>query len=68
MYENLVIVESPTKAKTIEKYLDNNYKVKSCNGHVRDLIKGSNAINIEEFKINYEVNSSKKNIIIELKK
>lgn len=51
MQKNLVIVESPTKAKTIEKFLGKNYKVKASVGHVRDLPKSSLGIDIEN---NYE--------------
>ncbi|UXP32373.1 type I DNA topoisomerase [Reichenbachiella agarivorans] len=66
---NLVIVESPAKAKTIEGYLGKEYKVSSSYGHVRDLQKGNNAIDIENgFTPTYEVSSDKKEVIRELKK
>ncbi|MEP0368073.1 MAG: type I DNA topoisomerase [Cyclobacteriaceae bacterium] len=69
MAKNLVIVESPAKAKTIEGYLGKDYTVKSSYGHVRDLPKGDKAIDIENgFKPTYEVSSDKKDVIRELKK
>jgi DNA topoisomerase I len=69
MAKNLVIVESPAKAKTIEGYLGKDYTVKSSYGHVRDLPKGDKAIDIENgFKPTYEVSADKKEVIRELKK
>lgn len=69
MSKNLVIVESPAKAKTIEGYLGKDYKVASSYGHVRDLPKGDNAIDIENgFHPTYEVPADKKAVIAELKK
>lgn len=69
MSKNLVIVESPAKATTIEKYLGEGYIVKSSYGHVRDLPKGNNAIDIEDnFKPVYEISSDKKQNVAELKK
>jgi DNA topoisomerase-1 len=64
----LVIVESPAKAKTIEKYLGEGYTVKASVGHVRDLPKSNkNAIDVEHgFKPNYEIVALKKKIIKEL--
>ena len=47
MAKNLLIVESPAKAKTIEKYLGEDFKVKSSYGHIRDLDKGNKGIDIE---------------------
>ena len=47
MPSNLLIVESPAKAKTIEKYLGKDFKVKSSYGHVRDLEKGKKGVDIE---------------------
>jgi len=69
MSHNLVIVESPAKAKTIEGYLGKEYKVMSSYGHVRDLPKGNNAIDIANgFIPTYEVSKDKKDVISQLKK
>jgi DNA topoisomerase-1 len=69
MAKNLVIVESPAKAKTIEGYLGKDYIVKSSYGHVRDLAKKDKAIDIEnDFKPKYEISPDKKKIVTELKK
>ena len=69
MAKNLVIVESPAKAKTIEGYLGKDFVVKSSYGHVRDLAKKGIAIDIENnFQPNYEVSPDKKAIVSELKK
>lgn len=66
---NLVIVESPAKAKTIENFLGKDYTVKSSYGHVRDLAKKGLSIDLEHnFKPNYEVLPDKKQVITELKK
>ena len=68
MSKNLVIVESPAKAKTIEGYLGKDYKVSSSMGHIRDLAKGNGAIDVENgFKPTYEVSPDKKDIIKKLK-
>lgn len=68
MAENLVIVESPAKAKTIEKYLGVNYKVASSFGHISDLPSKNIGIDIEnDFKPKYEVSSDKKTIVKNLK-
>ena len=68
MAENLVIVESPAKAKTIEKYLGLNYKVASSFGHISDLPSKNIGIDIEnDFKPKYEVSSDKKTIVKNLK-
>ncbi|HTH55564.1 MAG TPA: type I DNA topoisomerase [Cyclobacteriaceae bacterium] len=68
MAKNLVIVESPAKAKTIEGYLGKDYKVASSMGHVRDLPKGKGAIDIENgFEPTYEVSPEKKEVIKKLK-
>ena len=67
MSKKLVIVESPAKAKTIEGYLGEDYKVISSNGHVRNLPKGNKAIDIENgFAPTYEVTADKKEVITEL--
>ena len=69
MAKNLLIVESPAKAKTIEGYLGKDFLVKSSYGHIRDLVKGDDAIDTEnKFKQRYEVPSDKKAIVSELKK
>lgn len=68
MSKNLVIVESPAKAKTIEGYLGKDFKVASSYGHVRDLPKGDKAIDIQNrFKPTYEVTPDKKEVIKQLK-
>ncbi len=69
MGKNLVIVESPAKAKTIEGYLGKDFVVKSSYGHVRDLPKNDVAINIgNDFAPVYEVSEDKKEVVKELKK
>ena len=69
MGANLVIVESPAKAKTIEKFLGNEYTVKSSYGHIRDLSKKNLGIDIENgFKPTYLISEDKKEIVNELKK
>lgn len=69
MAKNLVIVESPAKASTIERYLGKDFTVKSSFGHVRDLAKKGLAIDIEnDFEPNYEVSPDKKQVVSELKK
>ncbi|MBR9861015.1 type I DNA topoisomerase [bacterium] len=69
MSKNLVIVESPAKAKTIEKYLGSDYTVKSCFGHIRDLPKDDSAIDVDKgYLPKYEVTSDKKKVVSELKK
>lgn len=69
MTKNLVIVESPAKAKTIEKFLGKDFTVKSCYGHIRDLAKGDEAIRIDKnFEPQYEVPAEKKAVVSELKK
>ena len=67
MQENLVIVESPAKAKTIEKFLGKDYIVKSSFGHIRDLSKKDLGIDIAEgFRPIYEVPADKKKVVDEL--
>ena len=69
MAKNLVIVESPAKAKTIEGYLGKDFKVSSSMGHVRDLPKGNGAIDVENnFQPTYEVSPEKKEVITKLRK
>lgn len=69
MIDNLVIVESPAKAKTIEKFLGKGFLVKSSFGHIRDLAKKEFGIDIEnQYTPNYIVSPDKKKIVAELKK
>ncbi len=69
MPKNLVIVESPAKAGTIEGYLGKDYKVASSYGHVRDLPKGDDAIDKEHgFTPKYEISKEKKEVVKQLKK
>ena len=68
MKENLVIVESPAKAKTIEKFLGEDYKVVSSYGHIRDLKKRSFSIDVNTFAPQYEVPTDKKSVVDNLKK
>lgn len=69
MIENLVIVESPAKAKTIEKFLGKNFQVKSSFGHIRDLAKKNLGIEIEKnYEPQYVVPEDKKAVVKELKK
>ncbi len=58
--KSLVIVESPSKAKTISKYLGKDFVVKSSVGHVRRLPKGSKAINLDDWSIKYEIDPRRK--------
>ena len=67
MKDNLVIVESPAKAKTIEKFLGDDYKVMSSYGHIRDLKKKSFSIDTTTFQPQYEVPADKKKVVEELK-
>jgi DNA topoisomerase-1 len=69
MSKNLVIVESPAKAKTIEGFLGEGYTVKSSFGHVRDLAKKGLGVDIEnKFSPNYEISPDKSKVVAELKK
>ena len=69
MAKNLVIVESPAKAKTIEGFLGKEYTVKSSYGHVRDLNKNSLSVDIEnDFEPEYEISDDKKALVAELRK
>ena len=68
MPKNLVIVESPAKAKTIEKILGKEFQVRSSFGHVRDLDKGNKAVNVEkDFALKYVVSPEKRKVVKELK-
>lgn len=68
MPKNLLIVESPSKAKTIEKYLGKDFKVKSSYGHIRDLSKGKKGVDIENnFNPVYEIPDNKQKVVNELK-
>lgn len=68
MQKNLVIVESPAKAKTIEKFLGKDYKVLSSYGHIRDLKKKEFSIDVNKnFKPDYEIPADKKKLVTELK-
>ena len=65
--ENLVIVESPAKAKTIEKFLGKDFKVKSSFGHIRDLAKKGLGINLDkDFEPIYEIPEDKRKVVDEL--
>ena len=67
MAKNLVIVESPAKAKTIEKYLGKDYVVKSSVGHIRDLVKKGLGVDTSTFEPEYAVSEDKKAVVKELK-
>ena len=67
MAKNLVIVESPAKAKTIQKYLGKDFEVKSSFGHIRDLPKKGMGINLENFTPDYEISADKKKVVADLK-
>ena len=69
MIDNLVIVESPAKAKTIEKFLGKDFLVKSSFGHIRDLAKKEFGIDIKnQYQPNYIISADKKKVVTELKK
>ncbi len=69
MHDNLVIVESPAKAKTIEKFLGEDFIVKSSFGHIRDLAKKDLGVDISDsFNPKYEISSDKRKVVDELKK
>ena len=69
MENNLVIVESPAKAKTIKKFLGDDFIVKSSYGHIRDLSKKNLGINVDDnFEPEYEIPADKKKVVSELKK
>ena len=68
MIKNLVIVESPAKAKTIEKFLGKDYKVMSSYGHIRDLRKKDFGVDMDRsFEPEYEVPADKQKLVKELK-
>ena len=67
MQKNLVIVESPAKAKTIEKFLGSDYRVMSSYGHICDLKKKDLSIDIDTFEPIYEIPADKKKVVSELK-
>ena len=67
--KNLVIVESPAKAKTIEKYLGSDFVVKSSIGHIRGLPSKNGSIDVENnFEPKFEVSSEKKKVVADLRK
>ena len=69
MIQNLVIVESPAKAKTIEKFLGKDFVVKSSFGHIRDLSKKNLGIDVDKgYKPEYIISDDKKKVVDELKK
>jgi DNA topoisomerase-1 len=69
MPKNLVIVESPAKAKTIEKFLGKDFQVESSYGHIRDLVQKDMGVDVaNNFKPNYAVSSDKKDVVKKLKK
>ncbi|HBC29000.1 MAG TPA: type I DNA topoisomerase [Prevotellaceae bacterium] len=68
MKENLVIVESPAKAKTIEKFLGDNYCVMSSYGHIRDLKKKSFSVDEKTFMPQYEIPADKARVVAQLRK
>ncbi|MBP9103656.1 MAG: type I DNA topoisomerase [Chitinophagaceae bacterium] len=69
MAKNLLIVESPAKAKTIEKILGSDFQVKSCFGHIRDLQKAGMGIDLEKnFEPTYIISPDKEKVVADLKK
>lgn len=68
MQKNLVIVESPAKAKTIQRYLGADYKVMPSFGHIRDLKKKNNGIDLKTFQPQYEIPKDKIHVVSELRK
>ena len=68
MAKNLLIVESPAKAKTIEKILGNDFEVRSCYGHIRDLAKAGMGINLEKkYQPTYIIPEEKEKVVNDLK-
>mgnify|MGYP002674416714 CR=1 FL=1 len=68
MKENLVIVESPAKAKTIEKFLGEDYCVMSSYGHIRDLKKKSFSVDEKTFLPQYEIPADKARVVAQLRR
>ena len=69
MSDSLIIVESPTKVKTIKKFLGPDFDVRACMGHVKDLPKSTLGIDMQhDFEPTYQVIETKKKIIDQLKK
>jgi len=68
MQKNLVIVESPAKAKTLEKFLGKDYKVMSSYGHIRDLKKHEMSVDLDDFSPQYEIPADKHKVVDELRK
>src|SRR2546425_10600212 len=66
--KSLVIVESPAKAKTINKYLGSDYVVRASMGHVRDLPRSGMGVDLSKFEPNYEVIPGRGKVVTELKK
>lgn len=67
MQKNLVIVESPAKAKTIEKFLGPDFKVMSSLGHIRDLKKKNFGVDLETFEPQYEIPADKRHVVSDLR-
>jgi len=65
--KNLVIVEAPAKAKTIEKFLGQDYKVMSSYGHIRDLKKKDFGVDLKTFEPQYEIPDDKKKVVADLR-
>ena len=68
MQDNLVIVESPAKAKKIEQYLGKDYKVMSSYGHIRDLKRKELSVDEKTLNPDYEIPEDKKKVVADLKK
>ncbi len=69
MAKSLVIVESPAKAKTIEKYLGKNFKVKASVGHIKDLPRSKLGVDVKKnFEPSYELIKEKKKVVEDLQK
>ncbi len=68
MSKKLIIVESPSKCKTIAKYVGSEYIIKASVGHIRQIPTSKDAINMETFEVNYEISEDKKDVVADLKK